>query len=102
MKKLREAPVVDEECAEPVLFSNDASTGTCFSSWSYRMVQDAGPRRAAPARTVGAFASSWHARVLPDFISVVDDPTVDNLPDTDWVEAIRWTMKVCLPLRSLS
>jgi hypothetical protein len=26
---------------------------------------------------VGAFASSWHARVLPDFISVVDDPTID-------------------------
>jgi hypothetical protein len=36
------------------------------------------PQPGRPARTVGAFASSWKARVLPDFISVVDDPTVDT------------------------
>ena len=77
MKTLREAPVVDEEYRGPVLFSNDASTDMFFDL----IVPNILGRRPAPgrpARTVGAFASSWKARVLPDFISVVDDPTVDT------------------------
>jgi TldD protein len=76
MKTLREAPVVDEEYRGPVLFSNDAATDMFFEL----VVPNVLGRRPAPgrpARTVGAFASSWRARVLPDFISVVDDPTVD-------------------------
>jgi hypothetical protein len=36
------------------------------------------PAPGRPARTVGAFASSWKARILPNFISVVDDPTVET------------------------
>jgi TldD protein len=77
MKTLREAPVADEEYRGPVLFSNDAATDMFFDL----IVPNVLGRRAAPgrpARTVGAFASSWKARVLPDFISVVDDPTVDT------------------------
>ena len=77
MKTLREAPVVDEEYRGPVLFSNDAATDMFFDL----VVPNVLGRRPAPgrpARTVGAFASSWRARVLPDFISVVDDPTVDT------------------------
>jgi len=77
MKTLREAPVVDEEYRGPVLFSNDASTDMFFEL----IVPNVLGRRPAPgrpARTVGAFASSWKARVLPDFISVVDDPTLDT------------------------
>jgi TldD protein len=77
MKTLREAPVVDEEYRGPVLFSNDAATDMFFDL----IVPNVLGRRPAPgrpARTVGAFASSWRARVLPDFISVVDDPTVDT------------------------
>jgi predicted Zn-dependent protease len=75
MKALRKAPVVDEEYRGPVLFSNDAATDMFFEL----IVPNVLGRRPAPgrpARTVGAFASSWKARVLPDFISVVDDPTV--------------------------
>jgi TldD protein len=75
MKTLREAPVADEEYRGPVLFSNDAATDMFFDL----VVPNVVGRRPAPgrpARTVGAFASSWRARVLPDFISVVDDPTV--------------------------
>jgi predicted Zn-dependent protease len=75
MKTLREAPVVDEEYRGPVLFSNDAATDMFFDL----IVPNILGRRPAPgrpARTVGAFASSWKARVLPDFISVVDDPTM--------------------------
>ncbi len=77
MKTLREAPIVDEEYRGPVLFSNDAATDMFFEL----IVPNVLGRRPAPgrpARTVGAFASSWRARVLPDFLSVVDDPTVDN------------------------
>ena len=77
MKTLREAPVVDEEYRGPVLFSNDASTDMFFDL----IVPNVLGRRPAPgrpARTVGAFASSWKARVLPNFISVVDDPTLNT------------------------
>jgi microcin-processing metallopeptidase PmbA/TldD-like protein len=77
MKTLRDAPVVDEEYRGPVLFSNDAATDMFFDL----IVPNVLGRRPAPgrpARTVGAFASSWRARVLPDFISVVDDPTLDT------------------------
>jgi hypothetical protein len=76
MKTLREAPVADEEYRGPVLFSSDAATDMFFEL----IVPNVLGRRPAPgrpARTTGAFASSWKARVLPDFISVVDDPTMD-------------------------
>lgn len=76
MKQLREAPVVDEEYRGPVLFSNDAATDMFFEL----IVPNILGRRPAPgrpARTLGAFASSWKARVLPTFMSVVDDPTQD-------------------------
>jgi predicted Zn-dependent protease len=77
MKALREAPVVDEEYRGPVLFSNDAASDMFFDL----IVPNILGRRPAPgrpARTTGAFASSYRARVLPDFLSVVDDPTVDT------------------------
>ena len=77
MKTLREAPVVDEEYRGPVLFSNDAATDMFFDL-VVPNVLGRRPPPGRPARTVGAFASSWKARVLPDFISVVDDPTVDT------------------------
>ena len=77
MKKLREAPVVEEEYRGPVLFSNDASTDMFFEL----VVPNILGRRPAPgrpARTVGAYASSWKARILPTFLSVVDDPTLEE------------------------
>lgn len=77
MKTLREAPVVDEEYRGPVLFSNDAATDM-FSDLIVPNILGRRPAPGRPARTVGGFASSWKARVLPDFISVVDDPTVDT------------------------
>jgi TldD protein len=77
MKTLREAPVVDEEYRGPVLFSNDAATDMFFDL-IVPNVLGRKPAPGRPARTIGAFASSWRARVLPDFISVVDDPTIDT------------------------
>jgi hypothetical protein len=34
------------------------------------------PKLGTEARTNGAFSSSFHARVLPDFLNVVDDPAI--------------------------
>ena len=77
MKTLREAPIADEEYRGPVLFSNDAATDMFFDLIVPNILGRR-PLPGRPARTVGAFASSWKARVLPDFISVVDDPTLDT------------------------
>jgi predicted Zn-dependent protease len=40
------------------------------------------PGLGQPARTKGAFASSYKSRVLPDFLSVVDDPTLATFNGT--------------------
>ena len=77
MKKLREAPVVDEEYRGPVLFSNDAASDMFFELIVPNILGRR-PQPGRPARTVGGFASSWKARVLPDFFSVVDDPAVET------------------------
>ncbi|MBZ5641576.1 MAG: peptidase U62 [Acidobacteriia bacterium] len=77
MKKLREAPIVDEEYRGPVLFSNDAAADM-FSELILPNILGRRPAPGRPARTTGAFASSYRARVLPDFLSVVDDPTMET------------------------
>jgi predicted Zn-dependent protease len=77
MKTLREAPLVEEEYRGPVLFSSDASTDMFFDL-VVPNVLGRRPPPGRPARTVGAYASSWKARVLPDFMTVVDDPTVET------------------------
>jgi TldD protein len=77
MKELREAPVVEEDYRGPVLFSNDAAADMFFDLIAPNVLgRRPGPGR--PARTTGAFASSLKGRVLPDFISVVDDPTLEK------------------------
>jgi TldD protein len=77
MKKLREAPVVDEDYRGPVLFSNDAASDMFFELVAPNVLGRR-PAPGRPARTTGQFASSYKARVLPDFLSVVDDPTVNT------------------------
>ncbi len=77
MKKLREAPIVEEEYRGPVLFSNDASNDVIMALIMPNLLGRK-PAPGRPARTTGAFASSYKARVLPDFISIVDDPTMDS------------------------
>src|SRR5215472_565403 len=77
MKKLREAPIVDEEYRGPVLFSNDAASDMFFDLVVPNILGRR-PQPGRPARTVGLYASSWKARVLPNFMSVVDDPTAET------------------------
>ena len=75
LKDLRAAPVADEEFRGPVLFSNHAASAV-FSDLVGENIRGLKPNLGQPARTRGAFASSYKSRVLPDFLSVVDDPTL--------------------------
>ena len=77
MKQLRDAPVVEEDYRGPVLFSNDAAADMFYDLIAPNVLgRRPGPGR--PARTLGSFASSLKSRVLPDFLSVVDDPTMEK------------------------
>ena len=72
---LRQAPVVEEEYHGPVLLSADAATDTFRRLLSPGIVATR-PALGTEARTNGPFASSFHARVLPDFLDAVDDPSL--------------------------
>lgn len=76
--ELREAPILDEEYRGPVLFSADAAS-TIFSDFVGENVLGLKPELGQPARTQGAFATSYKTRILPDFLSVVDDPTISSI-----------------------
>jgi TldD protein len=74
---LRQAPIVEEEYRGPVLFSADAADDIVASLIGQNVVGRK-PQLGRPNRTVGAFATSYKARVLPNFLSVVDDPTLKD------------------------
>jgi TldD protein len=73
LEELRKAPVVEEEYHGPLLMSADAATDTLRSLLA-SAVTATRPSLGTEARTNGEFASSYHARVMPDFMSAVDDP----------------------------
>ena len=75
LTELRNAPLVEEEYHGPVLLSADASADT-MRSLIASSVTATRPKLGTEARTNGAFASSFHARVLPDFLNVSDDPAI--------------------------
>lgn len=78
LKLLRDAPIVDEEYRGPVLFSNDASS-SIVAELVEPNVLGKKPQLGENGRTTGPWASSYKARVLPDFIDVFDDPTISFL-----------------------
>ena len=73
LAELRKAPLVEEEYHGPLLMSADAAADTLRSLLA-SAVTATRPALGTEARTNGPFASSFHARVLPDFMNVVDDP----------------------------
>ena len=75
LKDLRAAPLADEEYRGPVLFSSHAAAAV-FADLVGENIRGRKPNLGQPARTQGAFASSYKSRVLPDFLSVADDPTL--------------------------
>jgi hypothetical protein len=78
LKQLREAPVVEEEYRGPVLFSNDAAASVVRDLVEPNVLGRK-PKLGENGRTTGPWSSSFKMRVLPDFISVVDDPTISSL-----------------------
>jgi TldD protein len=75
LKLLRDAPLADEEYRGPVLFSADAAS-TVFADLVGEHVLGRKPELGKTSRTTGEFASSYKTKVLPDFLSIVDDPTI--------------------------
>ena len=75
LKELRDAPMVEEEYRGPVLFSADASTAV-FADLVGDNLLGHKPDLGKNARTTGAFAASYKTRILPEFLAVIDDPTL--------------------------
>jgi TldD protein len=74
LKALREAPIVEEEYRGPVLLSSDAASDVLATLIGDNLsARKPGPGRGG--RTVGQFASAYKSRVLPNFVTVIDDPT---------------------------
>lgn len=74
LDELRKAPLIEEEEYHgPVLFSGDAA-GNIFSNLFAPGVAAVHPDPGTEARTKGSYAASYRARVLPEGMSVVDDP----------------------------
>ena len=81
---LRKAPIVEDEYHGPVLLSADASADTLHSLLAAGVTATR-PKLGTEARTNGPFASSYHARIMPDFLSVVDDPALKTWQGKDLV-----------------
>jgi len=77
LSDLRKAPLVEEEYHGLVLLSADAGTDIMRALLS-GSVTATRPKLGTEARTSGAFATSFHTRVAPDFLDVVDDPTLKS------------------------
>jgi TldD protein len=74
---LRQAPIVEEDYRGPVLFAADAADDVVASLIGQNILGRK-PQLGKPNRTVGAFATSYKTRVLPNFITIVDDPTLKD------------------------
>jgi len=71
---LRKAPLVDsEDYHGPVLFSGDSAADVMNRLFVGNVEADR-PDMGTNARTSGAYTSSYRARVLPEFLNVVDNP----------------------------
>jgi len=76
LEALRTAPVVSaEDYHGPVLFSGDAAADVLDRLFVPNIEADR-PEMGTTARTQGIYTSSFHARVLPEFLSATDDPSL--------------------------
>jgi predicted Zn-dependent protease len=77
LKDLREAPMVEEDYRGPILFSNDAASDILDGMIGGNIL-GIRPKPGDSARTTGEFSSNYKGRVLPTFLTVVDDPTMKS------------------------
>jgi predicted Zn-dependent protease len=74
LEALRNAPLVSaDDYHGPVLFSGDAAADL-FTALFVPNIEAVRPEMGTTARTQGQYAASYHSRVLPDFLSVTDNP----------------------------
>jgi TldD protein len=85
---LRQAPIVEEEYRGPILFAPDAADDV-IASLVGSNVLGRKPQLGKPNRTIGAFATSFKTRVLPNFLTVVDDPTLHDFQGKSLVGAYQ-------------
>jgi len=78
LKKLREAPVTEEEYRGPVLFTGYVAVDVVYQLVAPNVLGKR-PMLGQNARTTGGWANNYKTRVLPDFLSVVDDPTLTSV-----------------------
>lgn len=76
--ELRKAPLVEDDYRGPVLFSADAATAL-FERLVVPNILGLRPELGNPARTRGEYNSYYKSRVLPEFFTVVDDPSVRTM-----------------------
>ena len=75
LRTLGQAPIVEESYLGPVLFAPDAADDI-MAGLIGTNVLGRKPQLGRPNRTTGSFATSYKTRVLPKFVTVVDDPTM--------------------------
>ncbi len=75
LQALEKAPIVDESYRGPVLFAPDAADDIMAGLIGANILGRK-PQPGRPNRTTGAFATSYKTRVLPKFVTVIDDPTM--------------------------
>lgn len=88
LKKLREAPLVEEDYRGPVLFEADPASEVLENIVGEGLLGHRPPPE-KPGRTTGSYGASYKSRVLPDFLSVVDDPTVRSFEGHSLVGSYR-------------
>jgi len=75
---LRNAPVISaDDYHGPVLFSGDAATAV-FDHILVPNIEADRPEMGTSARTTGAYSSSYRSRVLPEMLSVTDNPLLEK------------------------
>ena len=74
LKELRDAPVVEDDYQGPVLFA-PAAAASMVTALVGANIEGRRPKLGEPARVAGGYAFYYKSRVLPEFLSVVDDPT---------------------------
>lgn len=75
LEALEKAPIVEESYRGPVLFAPDAADDVVAQMVGGNILGRK-PTPGRPNRTTGGFATSYKTRVLPKFVTVVDDPTL--------------------------
>ena len=79
---------MEESYRGPVLFAPDAADDVVAGLIGGNVLGRK-PQLGRPNRTTGAFATSYKTRVLPKFVTVVDDPTMKEFRGEETAGKLR-------------